>query len=119
MLGHRHSFFNMLLTCSTFHFIARISFCTYLVHLMVMYNFVLSRNYNIYYNIIDNFMAYLGILVLCLIFGFITTVLIELPFAKLQKEVLARLKAKAISKKQLHDSLITNEESVLKEKESG
>jgi peptidoglycan/LPS O-acetylase OafA/YrhL len=95
MLGHGHSFFNLIMTSSAFHFIARISFCTYLVHLMVLYNFTLSRNYNVYYNIIDNFIAYLGILVLSLVFGFITTVLIELPFAKLQKELMTTIKAKA------------------------
>jgi peptidoglycan/LPS O-acetylase OafA/YrhL len=60
MVGHSHSFFNLIMTSSAFHFIARISFCTYLVHLMVLYNFIMSRNYNIYYNIIDSFIVYLG-----------------------------------------------------------
>jgi peptidoglycan/LPS O-acetylase OafA/YrhL len=98
ILGHRHSFFNFILTPKLFHFIARISFCTYLVHLMVLYYFILSRNYNIYYNIVDNFITYLGLLIVSLIYGFISTVLVELPFAKIQKEVISMLKAKQKAK---------------------
>ena len=98
MLGHSHSFFNLILTPKLFHFIARISFCTYLVHLMVLYYFILSRNYDIYYNTIDNFIVYLGLLTVSLFYGFISTVLVELPFAKIQKEVMSIIKSKAKAK---------------------
>ncbi len=85
MLGHSHSFFNFILTAKLLQFIARISFCTYLIHVMVIYQFTYTRNYDIYYAIIDTFVVYLGILTLCLFFGFLMTVFVELPFAKLQK----------------------------------
>ncbi len=123
MIGHSQSFFNTLLTSRAFHFIARISFCTYLVHLMVLYHFILSRNYNIYYNIIDTFIVYLGMLVVSLGFGFLGTVFIELPFAKLQKELMnaikGRVKEKVTTKlitnnlrsdKEMNESLLTHEE---------
>lgn len=84
-LGHSHSFFNTILTPKLFHFIARISFCTYLVHLMILNQFVYTRNYNIYLNLIDTFIVYLGMLMLSLLFGFLLTVIVELPFAKLQR----------------------------------
>jgi peptidoglycan/LPS O-acetylase OafA/YrhL len=85
MLGHSHSFFNTLLTSKSFHYIARISFCTYLVHLMVLYNYFFTRNYDIYYGIVDQFITYLGMLIISLALGFLLTVFVELPFAKLQK----------------------------------
>lgn len=84
-LGFSHSFFNLILTPKIFHFIARISFCTYLVHLMILYQFIFTRNYNIYFNLIDTFQAYMGMLMLSLFFGFLLTVIVELPFAKLQR----------------------------------
>lgn len=113
MLGHFHSFFNLILTPKIFTFIARTSFCTYLVHLMVLDYFILSRNYNLYYNITDVFITYLGLLVQSLIFGFLTTMFIELPFAKLQKYAVGRLKAKAKAKEikekpQMSESLLSS-----------
>jgi peptidoglycan/LPS O-acetylase OafA/YrhL len=117
MVGHSGSFFNTLLTSRGFHFIARISFCTYLVHLMVLYHFILSRNYDIYYNIIDSFVVYLGLLVVSLIVGFIATVLIELPFARLQKELMNHLKSRVKGKgrasnrsdKEMDESVLTHD----------
>jgi hypothetical protein len=50
-----------------------------------------------------------------LIIGFIATVLIELPFARIQKDVMGRLKDRAKARaeikieKEMHDSLLSNE----------
>lgn len=119
MLGHTHSFFNTLLTSKSFHFIARISFCTYLVHLMVLYNYFLSRNYDIYYGIVDQFITYLGMLSVSLGLGFLLTVFVELPFAKLQKELMNKLKKIVLGKdkdisaksgKEMNESLLTNDD---------
>jgi peptidoglycan/LPS O-acetylase OafA/YrhL len=41
ILGIHHSFFNLILNAKALTFIARISFCTYLIHLMVIYGFIL------------------------------------------------------------------------------
>lgn len=88
ILGHTTSFFNLILTSKLLHFIARISFCTYLIHLMVIYQFTYTRNYDVYYTIVDTFVIYLGLLVVSLFFGFLMTVFVELPFAKLQKQLI-------------------------------
>lgn len=101
ILGYTHSIFNMLLTPKIFYFIARISFCTYLVHLLIVYQFLFTRNYNTYYNIIDTFTFYLGLLIVSLFFGFLLTIFVELPFAKLQKEVMNKLKVRKNDKPKL------------------
>jgi peptidoglycan/LPS O-acetylase OafA/YrhL len=112
ILGHRHSFFNLVLTSKAFHFIARISFCTYLVHLMVLYQYTLTRNYNIYFNITEAFVAYLGMLVVSLFLGFWLTVLVELPCAKLQRELMQFVKGKRAPPKEkaLSEQLLGPEE---------
>jgi peptidoglycan/LPS O-acetylase OafA/YrhL len=83
ILGCRHSFFATILTAKVLHFIARISFCTYLVHLFVLYYFLCDRSYDIYYSLIDMFTFYLGVLAYSLFFGFLLTMVIEVPFANL------------------------------------
>ena len=74
ILGISCSFFNLVLNAKVLTFIARISFCTYLVHLIVIYGFILERTYDVYYDLIDIFVLYLGMLVICLFFGFLLTV---------------------------------------------
>ena len=44
ILGQTSSFFHLILNAKIFTFIARISFCTYLVHLFVIYQFIYSRS---------------------------------------------------------------------------
>lgn len=85
------SFFRTILDTRLFNFIAKISFCTYLVHLMVIYQFYTSRAYDFYYSIIDGFTIYVGCLVLSCLVGFILTVLLELPCAYYQKELMKAL----------------------------
>ena len=87
ILGIPGSFFNLILTCRALSFIARVSFCTYLVHLMVIMQFILTRSYDIYFYTSDLFVINLGMLVLSLIFGTVLTVIVELPFANLQKHL--------------------------------
>ncbi len=55
---------------------------------MVLKYWINTRTYDIYYNLIDNFIAYVGVLVVSLLLGLISTVLIELPFSKLAKDSL-------------------------------
>ena len=76
MIGFKHSFFNLILNTRLFVFIARISFCTYLLHINFLIYFESDRSYDIYYSIIDQFMIYMGLLVICLFFGAIMTITI-------------------------------------------
>ena len=110
-LGITHSFFNLILNAKVFVFIARISFGTYLVHLLIIDYFFADRTYDLYYTTPDLFAIYFGLLVLCLFFGFIVTITIELPFANILKNLTSKhnqnhKKAK-IDKKV--ESLLTNE----------
>lgn len=91
-LGIRHSFFNLILNAKVFVFIARISFCTYLVHLMVIDQYLQSRTYDIYYSLLDQFMVYLGQLPIILVLGFVMTVTIEIPFGHLLRIFMGKLK---------------------------
>ena len=61
--------------------LARISFCTYLCHLMVVYQWVYVKNYDFYFDVGGVFVVYVGVLILCLVFGYLMTVLIEVPCA--------------------------------------
>jgi peptidoglycan/LPS O-acetylase OafA/YrhL len=119
VLGFNYSFLNLLLTAKIFHFIARISFCTYLVHLMVIYQFIYTRSADFYYNVTDIFVIYMGLLVVSLAFGFLMTLVIEIPCANLQKELLAYLKtynkkpsltSHQLISPSLKSTLITNQE---------
>lgn len=71
---------------------ARVSFCTYLIHLMVVFRFSYTRAYDVYYRLIDTFVLYMGLLVLSLFLGFWLTMLVELPFANLLKIGLEKVK---------------------------
>ena len=105
-LGISHSFFNLILTNKCFVYIARISFSTYLVHILVIYYYLTDRTYDMYYNIPDLFSIYLGILVLCLFFGFIVTLTIELPFANLQKMIIEKLRKNSRKARKIEEVIV-------------
>ena len=75
-----------------FTWIARVSFCTYLVHLIVIEHFLFSRFFDVYYNIIDLWVVYASLLASSLFFGFVATMTIEVPFANMLKLLFAGLK---------------------------
>ena len=91
-LGITHSFFNLILNVKVFTWIARISFCTYLVHLIVIQHFLSSRFYDVYYNITDLWVIYFSLLLSSLFFGFVTTMTIEVPFSNMLKLLFSGLK---------------------------
>ena len=93
-IGIKNSFFNTILTAKVFSFIARISFCTYLIHIFVLSYWIATRSYDVYYTFWDIFTFYSGILVLVLFFGFLITVCIELPFSNLLKNGMQKLMKK-------------------------
>jgi peptidoglycan/LPS O-acetylase OafA/YrhL len=107
LLGYRKSFFNTILTAKLFHFISRISFCTYLVHLLVITQFIYTIVIDTYYNTLDVFVTYLGLLALSLFFGLLTTLIIELPFSVLQKNLIDFLKKQKNRKNLKIESLLS------------
>jgi peptidoglycan/LPS O-acetylase OafA/YrhL len=111
-LGIKNSFFALILNAKIFTWIARISFCTYLVHLLVIIRFLYNRTFDVYYQPIDTFVIYMGLLVIGLFFGFLMTMLVELPFANLLKIMMKGIKTKGSEvdnpDEKKSDSLLTN-----------
>lgn len=97
---------------------AKISFCTYLVHLIILIQYIFSRTEDSYYSIIDAFPAYLGCLVLSCFFGFLVTVFVEVPCSQWLKEAVSKLKKKGIRIERepismdASQSLVTNDEKM-------
>jgi peptidoglycan/LPS O-acetylase OafA/YrhL len=91
VLGCKGSFFRVLLDNRILNFIAKISFCNYLVHLMVILQYISSRTYDNYYSLLATFPLYLGSLVVSCFFGFLMTIFVELPFSVWQKEFMKLL----------------------------
>ena len=50
---------------------------------MVIYQFIYTRSYDIYYDITQMFMIYMGLLPIILVLGTIMTLTVEVPFGKL------------------------------------
>ena len=46
LIGFRHSIINLCMDTKLFNFIAKVSFCTYLIHLTVVYQWLQSRTYD-------------------------------------------------------------------------
>ncbi len=91
ILGVQGSLFRTLLDNKILNFLAKISFCTYLIHLMVILQYISSRSFDNYYSLLATFTPYLGCLVVSCFFGFLMTIFVELPFSVWQKEVMKGL----------------------------
>lgn len=92
LLGIKSSFFRTVLDTSLFNIIAKLSFCGYLVHYMIISQFLAAVTYDTYYQITDRFVIDLGLLVLTFVFAALMVIIIEVPFATLQKELMNKLK---------------------------
>lgn len=109
LLGIKSSFFRTALDTSLFNIIAKLSFCCYLVHYMVISQYLANTTIDTYYKISDRFVIDLGILVLTFFFAALMVVIIEVPFAALQKSLMDKLKAKPKKAPRIEESLIESE----------
>ena len=94
LLGVKGSFFMTILDTKLFSFIAKISFCTYLVHLIFITQYLAVFYTDLYYNIQDRYVILLGFICASCFFGFLLTIVVEVPFSYLQKEVMNKFKGK-------------------------
>lgn len=94
LLGIQNSFVMTLLDSSLFDFLAKISFCGYLVHYIVLSQVLAVEKTDTYYDIPERFVYHLGILVMTCFFATLMLFIVEIPFASLQKRVMAQLKTK-------------------------
>lgn len=94
LLTSQKSVISLMLDTKCFNFIAKISFCTYLLHLNVVLGWMNSRTYSRYFTIVPTWTEYCAILIISLALGLIMTVLIEIPFMKMQKLLVNHLSKK-------------------------
>jgi peptidoglycan/LPS O-acetylase OafA/YrhL len=83
LLGIKNDFFFWLMDTKTFNFMAKVSFWTYLIHYMVVEFVCYRQQTDFYYDVGDVLTLYVPITVISMFLGFLGTVLVENPFAKL------------------------------------
>ena len=71
-----------------FNFIAKASYCIYLIHLTIITQWLGSRKIDTYYDIVPIYSVFVAHSVLSILVGFVMTILIEIPFSKLQKQMM-------------------------------
>eukprot|EP00919_Chromeraceae_sp_WS-2016_P021005 GHVR01049793.1.p1 GENE.GHVR01049793.1~~GHVR01049793.1.p1 ORF type:complete len:114 (-),score=1.00 GHVR01049793.1:1495-1836(-) len=98
LIGVKNSMVMFTMDTSLFNFIGKISFCTYLVHLIVMTQYIESRTYDVYYSLVSETILFFSFTVLSLFFGFIMTIIIEIPCSKIQKALVSKILQKSESK---------------------
>lgn len=67
------------------NFIAKISFWTYLIHYMIIEHSCFIQKVDYYYDVGDVLTLYFPVSLIAMGFGFVGTLLVEQPFAKLEK----------------------------------
>jgi hypothetical protein len=66
-----------------FNFIAKISFWTYLIHYMVVLQITYRQKLDFYYSVGDIIPVYVPTAAISVFLGFIGTLVVEIPFAKM------------------------------------
>lgn len=66
-----------------FNFISKISFWTYLIHYMVVMQIIYRQKIDFYYSVSDIIPLYIPSAIISLFMGFLGTIFVEVPFAKM------------------------------------
>jgi len=85
LLGLKNDLVFWLMDTKLFNFIAKISFWTYLIHYMIIEYICYTQKVDFYYDVGDILTIYIPVCIFSMFFGFVGTLLIETPFAKLEK----------------------------------
>lgn len=85
LLGIKDDFFFWLMDTKIANFIAKISFWTYLIHYMIIEYSCFVQKVDYYYDVGDVLTLYFPVALIAMSFGFVGTLLVETPFAKLEK----------------------------------
>ncbi|RUS88830.1 hypothetical protein EGW08_003375 [Elysia chlorotica] len=86
-------FINTLLSWKAFVPLSRLTYCTYLVHLLVIEYYFSSLRKQFYMDNTDVVVAFLGILVLSMMVAFAASMAFEAPFMGLEKLIVQGVKA--------------------------
>ena len=93
------SFINFIMDTKIFNFIAKVSFCTYLVHVMVIYQWIGKISVDTYYSFLTEYDLCVAHSVLSILSGFVLCLFVEIPFSKLQKMLMTDLMKKEKTEK--------------------
>ena len=94
------SFVHFLMDTKLFNFIAKVSFCTYLVHVIIIYQFIGKLSVDLYYSYLNEYALYAAHAVLSILWGFVLCLVVEIPFSKLQKVLMGKLMGKDRAKRE-------------------
>ena len=82
-----------------FNVIGKLSFCTYLMHYMTIIWELYGRDYDYYYTASDTIVFFFSQFASSVALGYLLAVLVEIPFSKMEKNLLTSLHGKFIQKK--------------------
>ena len=85
LVGIKNDLFFFLMDTKLFNFTAKISFWTYLIHYMIIEHSCYVQKLDFYYDTQDVLTLYFPVALIAMGFGLVGTLLVELPFAKLEK----------------------------------
>jgi len=83
LLGVQGSFFRTLLDTRLFNFLSRISYSMYLVHGMAIFYINWGNRNDQYLSIVNTYILTLAAIAITVLFAFLLTLILELPFRKL------------------------------------
>ena len=89
-----NSYVRFILDTNFFSVIAKISFCTYLVHLMVILWHVFTYEVDYYFTQDTQWSIFAFYLLASSIIGFLMTIIVEVPFSKIERHGINLLKNK-------------------------
>ena len=98
-----------LLDTKFFNCISKISFWVYLIHFMIVQEFCYGQKVDFYYTSETIIPLYISIAMISLFFGFLGTMLVEIPFAKLEKMMFSVF----MKKKDRPAKITTNVDSIV------
>lgn len=74
-----------LMDTEVFNFIAKVSFCTYLIHINFLLIYYGSSKIDFYFTMSPVFVLFVSFSVISILAGTVLVYMVEAPFAKLQK----------------------------------
>lgn len=88
------SIIRFIMDTKMFNFVAKVSYCTYLLHLCFIYWWDSQVSTNLYYELIGVYSLFASHSVISVLGGFVLAVLVEIPCAKFQKIIIHKLLGK-------------------------
>ena len=90
-IGKMDSWIRFILDTKFFNFVGKVSFWTYLIHLTVIIHYFMTRTSDSYTRFQTIYPIFVAHTVISIVLGFMMVLLVESPFAKLQKKFIHKL----------------------------